>query len=93
MRKPVIIGKYSPIEYIDYNFSDSYWTLCDVISGKYEGETVCLIVAYKDKSIVELSNQCKVKPACEGFALIKNKHLDIDIEKHLETNKLLQLEE
>jgi hypothetical protein len=83
-----IVGKPVPVDYIDRPFGER-WSIFEVKSGKYKGESVCLAATYKDeKSLVELPYS---EDSDESFfILIDNKDLGFDLEKHLETNRLLE---
>jgi hypothetical protein len=89
-----IIGKPAPIHYCD-NLSKDRWCLVKVTDGPYKGETVCLMVTFKDESIVDLGSRSPYYNENEdggGFTLITipNKYLDFNLEEHLETNKLIE---
>lgn len=87
-----IIGKHAPVDYIDRPFGER-WCIVKIKSGKYKGKQGCLAAVYKDgRSLVELGHGVEEKENEDDesyFILIDNKDLDFDLEKHLETNRLL----
>lgn len=93
MTKQGIHGEPSPIHYCD-NLANDRWCLVNVIDGEFKGETVCLIVTFKDKSIVDLGSGSPYYDSDKedgGFTIVEipNKYLDFNLEAHLETNRLI----
>jgi hypothetical protein len=86
-----IVGKPVPINYCQ-NLLNDRWCIVNVIDGKFKGEQVCLIATFQDKSVVDLGSSSPYYESDEDFTLvtIPNQYLDFDLEKHLETNRLLE---
>lgn len=94
MSKQGINGKPVPIHYCN-NLAEDRWCLVKVIGGEFKGETVCLMVTFKDKSIVDLGSGSPYYDRNKeggGFTIIEipNKYLDFNLEAHLETNRLIE---
>lgn len=89
-----LIGKPVPINYSNLPYYER-WCIVKVTGGKFKGETVCLVATFKDKSIVDLGSSSpyydESAESNDDFTLITipNKYLDFNLEKHLETNRLL----
>lgn len=83
-----IIGKPSPINYINLP-SNERWTIFTVASGPYKDRSVGHMVSFKDKTLVDLGFGSPEYEDDGQIVQIDNKDLGFDLEKHLETNRLL----
>jgi hypothetical protein len=81
-----ILHRAVPIHYSDLNHNDR-WCIVKIKSGKLAGESACLVMTFKDESIVDLGSS---ETGDYNLHYVKNSDIDFNLEEHLKTNKLIE---
>ena len=81
-----ILNRAAPIHYSDLNLNDR-WCIVKIKSGKLAGESGCLVMTFKDESVVDLGSS---DTRDYNLRYVKNSDIDFNLEEHLKTNKLIE---